>query len=180
MACNQLTEILRGCENNLGGIKKFWITAWDNVTVATEAVTGDGTISTLTLASGSPAPAFVEYEFSKNSSSFVEDAAISLENGSTFYTTTTTLIIPRREVAKRQSLALLAAGQQDLFIVMLDQNGIYWVQGWENGANLTAQGEGSGVVKADGSKYSLTFVSEEAQQMPELATALGAILPATL
>lgn len=180
MACQTLTEILKGCENNLGGIKKFYVTAWDNVTVATETVTGDGVVTTLTLATQSPLLEFVEFEFSKNSSSFVEEAAISLENGSTFYTVTTNLVIPRREFAKRNSLALLAAGQQDLFIVMLDYNGIYWVQGWQNGANLTAQGEGSGVAKADGSKYSLTFVSEESQQMPELTNALGTILPLTI
>lgn len=178
MACNQLTDILRGCDNNLGGIKKFYITAWDNVTVATEAVTGDGILTTITLdPTISPAPVFVEYEFTKNSSSFVEEAQISLENGSTFYQTTTTLIIPRREVAKRNSLALLANGQQDLFIIMQDYNDVYWAQGWKNGANLTAQGEGSGVAKADGSKYSLTFISEEDQQMPTVdSTIISSLL----
>jgi len=174
MACDQLTEILRGCENNLGGIKRFLITNWDNVTIASESTPGSGFIDTITLASPG---VFVEFQFSKNSSSYVEDANIDLTNGSTFYTTTTTLIIPRREVAKRNSLALLASGQQDLMIIIEDQNGLYWLQGWANGANLTAQGEGSGVAKADGSKYSLTFASEEPEQMPEVdGTIIAALL----
>lgn len=176
MNCNQLTEIMRGCENNIGGIKRIWIADLEDVQTADETLTGSGVIDTLTMV-GSPAGTFVEYEFTKNSSSFVEDAAISLENGSTYYTVTTSIMIPRREVAKRNSLALLAAGQRNLFIVILDQNGIYWVQGWKNGANLTAQGEGSGVAKADGSKYSLTLVSEEVEQMPTLDAAT-AVFPA--
>lgn len=162
MACDQLTEILRGCDNNLGGIKRFLVTNFDNV-VSTTEVAGEITVIAMAVGTG-----FVEYSFNKNSCSFVEDGTIDLTNGSTFYSTTTTLMIPRREVAKRNSLALLASGQQDLMIIMEDQNGLFWLQGWSNGANLTAQGEGSGAAKADGSKYSLTFLSEEPEQMPEV------------
>lgn len=162
--CNTLTGIPKGCENNLGGIQNFYVICWD----AVSATASNGEITALSTGTAS----FVEYEFSKNSSSYVEEANISLENGSTYYTTTTTLIIPRREVAKRNSLQLLAAGQQDLFIIIKDQNGLYWAQGLQNGANLTAQGEGSGVVKADGSKYSLTLTSEEPEQMPEVQQAV--------
>ena len=159
MSCNILTGIPKGCENNIGGITKFYITDFDGVTAS--CVTGTASAITTTNA-------FVEYEFNKNSSSFIEEAAISLENGSTYYTVTTNLVIPRKEVAKRNSLQLIAAGQQDLFIILKDGNGLYWTQGLTEGANLTAQGGGSGVVKADGSKYTLTFTSEEPEQMCEL------------
>lgn len=160
MPCAQLTEILKGCDNNLGGIKKFYITAWDNVTGFT--LSGGGEINAIALAGGNT---FVEYEFSKNSSNYVEEGNISLENGSTFYTVTSSLMIPRRELVKRNSIMLLAAGQQNLAIIIQDQNGLYWFQGLENGSNLTGQGEGSGTAKADGSKYSLTFTSEEPEMM---------------
>jgi hypothetical protein len=167
MPCAQLTNILKGCDNNLGGIKRFYITAKDNVTATTIATGGE--IATITLASNT---AFVEYEFTKNSSNYVEDGNFSLENGSTFYTVTTTLNIPRREQAKRNSIMLIAAGHQDLAIIIQDQNGLYWYQGLINGANLTAQGEGSGTAKADGSKYSLTFLSEEPEMMREVDPAI--------
>jgi len=159
MSCNILTGIPKGCDNNLGGIQKFYITDFDGV-VAT-CVDGEATAITANNA-------YVEYVFNKNSSSYTEEAAISLENGSTYYTVVTNLIIPRREVSKRNSLQLIAAGQQNLSIIILDGNGLYWLQGLNEGSNLTAQGEGSGVVKADGSKYSLTFTSEDSEQMCEI------------
>jgi hypothetical protein len=116
----------------------------------------------------SGASSFVEYEFNKNTSSFVEDTTISLENGSTFFSVTGTLVIPRREVGKRNSLALITAGQPNLAIIYQDQNDLYWFQGLENGANLTANSSESGVAKADGSKYTLTFLSEEPEAMYEV------------
>ena len=51
-------------------------------------------------------------------------------------------------------------------IIVEDSNGIYWFMGLEESSNLTGVGEGSGTAKADGSKYSLTFVSEEVEMMP--------------
>jgi len=168
MACNILTGISKSCDNNIGGVTKFYVSNYDNVTAYTLTA---GLVTAITATDP-----FVEFVFNKNSSSYVEDAVISLESGSTHYATTTNLMIPRREVSKRNSLQLIAAGQADLFIILKDANGLYWVQGLVNGSNLTAQGEGSGAAKADGSKYSLAFLSEEAEQMPEIdPSILGAI-----
>tara|TARA_R110001632_G_scaffold162493_2_gene280882 strand:+ start:5569 stop:6111 length:543 start_codon:yes stop_codon:yes gene_type:complete len=177
--CNTLTEIPQGCENNIGGVKKIYIINKCEVSGTTAnggIVVSAGTITTLDV---DPGAAFVEYVFNKNTSSYVEDGTISLENGSTFFSTTTSLMIPRREAAKRNSLALLAAGQPNLMVILEDGNGIYWLQGLDNGANLTALGEGSGVAKADGSKYSVTLLSEEPEMMYEVSstvmTSLGLI-----
>jgi hypothetical protein len=169
--CNTITTITRGCENNLGGIKKMYIAPSCYVTGTTS------TSGTLTAISMSGSSTFVEYEFNKNTSSFVEDTTISLENGSTFYSVTGTLVIPRREVAKRNSLALITAGQPNLAIIYQDQNDLYWFQGLSNGANLTANSSESGVAKADGSKYTLTFLSEEPEAMYEVdSTIIAALL----
>lgn len=165
--CEQIKGIEKGCDNNIGGVKKIYITNFCNVTGTTENTSG--TLTGITMAVGTE---FVEYAFNKNSANYIEDAAISLENGSTYHTVTTTLMIPRREAAKRSELALLAAGQQDLAIIIEDGNGLFWFQGLQNGANLTVMGEGSGAAKADGSKYSLTFLSEEPAQMPEVLASL--------
>jgi hypothetical protein len=164
--CNQLNGIEKGCDNNMGGVKKVYITPFCNITGTTESAS---TITVIGMASGT---VFVEYAFNKNTANYVEDAAISMENGSTYHTVTTTLMIPRREAAKRTELALLAAGQQDLALIIEDGNGLFWFQGLTNGANLSAMGEGSGAAKADGSKYSLTFLSEEPAQMPEVLASL--------
>lgn len=172
MSCNALTDIEKGCENNQGGIKRFWVVPFADVDVATEAVTGDGILTTITLSSISPAADFVEYYLPKNTASFVEDSVTSQASEGIVHTVVTTLSLKRREVAKRNSLALLASGYQFLFIIMEDANGLFWAQGWKNGSDLTSIGEGSGVAKADGSKYSVVITSEEAQMMPEVASAL--------
>jgi hypothetical protein len=53
------------------------------------------------------------------------------------------------------------------------------LQGRTNYANLTALGEGSGLAKADGSKYSLSLTSEEPDMMPEVdPTIIAALLVA--
>ena len=163
MSCNtSLTAILKDCSNNIGGVLKFYIAPSEFV-LATTASTG-----TITAISMSGTSKFVEYQFNKNSASYVEEAGISLENGSLFYTTTATLTLPRREVAKRNSIALVASGLRDVKIIMKDANDLYWYCGYQNSANLTGVGEGSGVAKGDGSKYLLTFLAEEPEMMLEV------------
>tara|TARA_R110002050_G_scaffold32264_3_gene83119 strand:+ start:3516 stop:4043 length:528 start_codon:yes stop_codon:yes gene_type:complete len=162
MSCNTtLTSIIKGCENNAGGLKKVYIAPLASITEITSL---EGTVSNIEMEEGSN---YVEYDFNKDSANYIEEAGIDLVNGSTFFTTTLSLNIKRREVAKRNSIALLAGGQIDLSIIVLDSNGKYWLIG-ETGANLTGLGEGSGSVKADGSKYSLTFVAEEMDMIPEV------------
>lgn len=163
MACNtNLSSILKSCDNNIGGVTKFYIIPAERVTGATATL---GTISTIGISGGTK---FSEFEFNKNSASYTEEAAISFENGSTFYTTTVTLTIPRREKAKQIALALIAAGQRNLKIIVKDGNGIYWYVGYANSANLATLTEGSGAAKGDGSKYTLTFIAEEPDLMYEV------------
>ncbi len=160
MSCNTgLIGITKGCSNNVGGITNFYIAPSEFLSASTVSA---GTVTSISM-SGSAK--FVEYEFNKNTANYVEDGAINLENGSTFFSQTVSLSIPRREVAKRNSIALVAAGQRDLKIIVKDSNELYWFIGYANSANLTGLGEGSGTAKADGSKYSLTFLAEEPEMM---------------
>ena len=175
MACNTpLTAILKDCSNNVGGLTNIYICPTEFVTGTTVV---SGTVTAISMSGGTSGANFTEFQFNKNSASFVEEAAISLENGSTFYTVTTSLMIPRREVLKRNAIALLAAGQRPLYLILKDGNGKYWFQGYSNYANLTALGEGSGAAKGDGSKYSLSFLSEEPELMYEVdSTIIAAII----
>jgi hypothetical protein len=172
MACNILSCI-KGCKNNnAGGLLKFYVADAESITGITETNGTVTAIATSGSTTGSTVPAFYEFEFNKNSAQYVETGNIDLTNGSTFYTVETTLNIARREVAKRNAIQLLGAGQRDLIVIVKDANGIYWLQGKTNFANLTAVGEGSGLAKADGSKYSLTLTSEEPDMMPEVDSAI--------
>ena len=148
MPCESLITIEKPCDNNIGGIKTVWIAPQDEVTV-TE---GTWQITTATLDN----PAAV-YAINRNTGNYTEDTAIDLINGSTFVTQTITLMFNRRDKDKSEAIHVLGAGQQYLAVFIQDSNDKYWY--FEN-AQLSATGEGSGTQRADGSKYSITLLSE--------------------
>ena len=148
MPCESLITIEKSCLNNTGGIKTVWIAPQDEVTV-TE---GTWQITTATLTN----PAAV-YAINRNTGNYTEDTAIDLINGSTFVTQTITLMFNRRDKDKSEAIHVLGAGQQYLAVFIQDSNDKYWY--FEN-AQLSATGEGSGTARADGSKYSITLLSE--------------------
>ena len=160
MACSTIETILKGCDNNIGGITSIYINDMDNMTgTITEA---NWIISSF----GTLADPFIPFEFRRNTGMFTEEAAIDLVNGSSFITQTVTLMFHRREAAKSKAIKILGEGQRDLALVVGDANGKYW---YFPNAQLTAVTEGSGTSKADGSKYSITFVAENENLAFEVA-----------
>ena len=163
MACTTLTSILKGCDSNIGGITSILINDQDNVV---GPIVDDGNY--LITDFGTLDAQFVPFEFRRNTGMYTEEAAIDLVNGSSFYTQTVTLIFHRREAAKSKAIKILGEGQRDLALVVGDANGKYW---YFPNAQLTAVTEGSGTSKADGSKYSITFVAEAENLAMEVSSA---------
>lgn len=149
MSCETLISIEKPCDNNIGGIKTVWIAPQDDVTATIPA---GWEVTALALDS----PAAV-YAINRNTGNYTEDTAIDLINGSTFVTQTITLMFNRRDKDKSEAIHVLGAGQQYLSVFVEDSNNKFWY--FEN-AQLSATGEGSGTARADGSKYSITLLSE--------------------
>lgn len=166
MACNSLSNILRGCSNNLGGIKAVYIAPEESVTGYTET---NGTVTAIGM-SGSVN--FNTYEFTKDGGSYNSELAVDETAGSSIWNQTVTITIPRREVAKRNSIALLAEGQRNLKIIVKDSNGLYWYFGAENSMVLTTVAGGSGENRAAGSNYVLTFIGVEVEDAFEVDSAI--------
>ena len=159
MACVSFSGgIAKNCENNVGGLTKLYLTDLDNIVSIAES---GGTVSTITMASASY---FYEFEFNRNSATFTEDLLKSVEAGSALFEQTITVTIPRREVAKRNTLALLT--QRDLAVIIKDSNGLYWYPGVSEGVYLSESTSTSGTAKADGSNYVLTLKGFEADRAP--------------
>ena len=148
MSCEALQSIVKPCDNNIGGIKTVWIAPQADVTVTY----GTWEVTAATLDD----PAAV-YAINRNTGNYTEDTAIDLINGSSFVTQTITLMFNRRDKYKSEAIHVLGAGQQYLAVFIQDANDKYWY--FEN-AQLSATGEGSGTARADGSKYSITLLSE--------------------
>ena len=153
MACSTLEEILKGCDSNSGGIYTLLINQQDNITGITTNETGTNwEVTAITHT----AP-YVALEFKRNTGSFTEDGTIDLVNGSSYVTQTINLMFHRRDQEKSRAIKVLGAGQQYLNAVVGDANGKYWYFPY---LQVSAYGEGSGVTRADGSKYSLTLLAE--------------------
>ncbi len=155
MSCTALESIVKSCDNNTGGIEKIWINQQDNIDTFTLDGTNTWTIDAITLNGG--APDFTAFDIRRNTGSYTEEAAIDLINGSSYVTAVINLMFHRRDQDKSQAIKILGAGQQYLVAIVKDMNGKYW---YFPQLQLTATGEGSGVTRADGSKYSVTLTSE--------------------
>jgi len=151
MSCEALISIEKPCDSNTGGIRTVWICQQENVTAATVSA-NEWTVSTLTLTANANV-----YAINRNTGNYTEETAQDLLNGSTLVTQTITLMFNRRDKDKSEAIHVLGSGQQYLAVFVLDANGKYWY--FEN-VQLTATGEGSGTNRAEGSKYSITLLSE--------------------
>lgn len=165
MACSTITSILKSCDSNIGGIVSIYINDQDSLDANAIVVDSQWTITDF----GTLATQFVPFEFRRNTGMYTEEAAIDLVNGSSFITQTITLIFHRREASKSKAIKILGEGQRDLALVVGDANGKFW---YFANAQLTAVAEGSGTSKADGSKYSITFVAEAEQLAYEVVPSL--------
>jgi len=167
MSCEILEGIVKGCESNSGGIRQCWVNTMDQIDIDTFVENG----STYEITEGELAVGgdpYVELEFNRNVSSYTEEAAIDLINGSSFFNQTITLVFHRRQKEKSEKIKFLGAGQQYLTAIVKDTNGLYW---FFSDLQLTTVTEGSGVTRADGSKYQITLAGESLNLAMEIAEA---------
>lgn len=154
MACDLLTGgIAKGCDNNIGGIQKLYLANFDDV--LSETIT-DGELTAITMASGE---VFYEFAFNKNTSSLTQTITNDQVNGTIIHTQTINLVIPRRDKTKRNTIALLTRALTKA--IVLDQNGVYWYVGYQNGCDVTEIADTTGVAKADLNGYNITLLAEE-------------------
>lgn len=154
MECDLLTGgIAKGCDNNIGGIQKLYLANFGDVLSETVS---DGNVTAISMASGA---VFYEFAFNKNTSSFTETTSNDQVNGTTINTQTINLVIARRDTNKRNNIALLTRSLTKG--IVLDQNGIYWLVGFQNGLDVTEVADTTGVAKADLNGYTITLIGEE-------------------
>lgn len=155
--------ITNDCSANMGGVTKLYLTDFKNVTSYT---TSGGTVSAISLTASTY---FYEFAFNRNSATFTEDLQKNVEVGSALWDQKVVVNIPKRDSAKRNTLALLTT--RDLACVIKDSNGIYWLIGEVEGVYLSTQVSTSGKAKVDGSSYTLTLQGFEIEQAKVLASA---------
>lgn len=152
------------CKDNIGGLKAVWFIGWNDVSAITEA---SGTVTAITKASGK---VFYKYQLVRNTSSFTENIAGSIENGTVVYNQELSIIINKMQVSMRNEILLL--GQNNMMAVVEDQNGRYWLAGRYNGLDLLSGSASTGTAQADRNGYVLTFSGGEKEMAPAVASAV--------
>ena len=155
--CQALEAILKSCDSNSGGIYGIWINQQDEIASITPTDPSAGAAWDITAITLAGTVLFENLYIRRNTSSYTEDAAIDLINGSSFVTATINLMFQRREADKSRAIKILGSGQQYLTAVILDANGLYWYFPY---LQVTGVAEGSGQARADGSKYNVTLLAE--------------------
>ena len=156
MACASLTGITYQCLSSLGGIKNIYIVDANSVTSSTVS---NGVVTAISLSGGDTFKTF-QFETRKSTSTFTEEATVTRENGTIFYTQTVQLNIPYREASKRNKLLVLAQAES-LAVIIKDNNDKYWFGGYELGMYLSANVSESGIAKTDYNGYKVTLLGEE-------------------
>lgn len=158
MACNLTKGFVLDCRESVGGIKSMWVFNLDSLTIVTES---SGIISEISGAASD----FFEYELRRENASFTETINNSQENDTLFYTQELTFSLSKLDSTKRNELMLLAKAY--VGVIILDNNGTYWLLGKQNGMVLGGTAE-SGAAYGDANGYMLTFNSNEPAPAQEL------------
>lgn len=158
MSCDLLSAgIGENCGNNIGGIKKMYITERANISFPLTLSSPGNEISGITMLGGAK---FYEFVFTKGTSFYTESTASDESSGIELTTQTITLGLNKREKTKRDKI-ILTGKFKKLAIIITDSNDINWFHGEVNGCVRTLNDGGSGTQRVDPNRYTLTFVAEE-------------------
>jgi len=164
MACALTQGYTFDCKDNIGGLKNVWFIGWTDVASVTVA---SGVVSAITKGAGK---VFYKYQLVRNTASFTENIAGSIENGTVVYNQELTIVINKMQVSMRNEILLLA--QNNLMAVVEDSNGRYWLAGRYMGLDLLSGSAGTGTAQTDRNGYSLTFSGGEKALAPEVQSAV--------
>ena len=172
MSCSTtLSGLSRDCAANKGGVAEVYIANRSDVTAVTLT---DGKISGITMASGKT---FQVYQFNRGTASMASTYNVDQANGTRFVGTDLVMVFNRMQTAKRIEVTALAVN--DLYVIVKDNNGAYWLLGYDNPVNIGAGDGNTGTALTDRNGYSVTL-HDDSDEMPYevLASIIAGLLPA--
>ena len=176
MSCSLTSGWIKGCKDNAGGLKRVLLANKDDVVSFTEGATGSltvpsGEITDITMVAGAT---FFEFVPNKMSSNWVENIQANAQNGTIGYEQVLTMIFAKNEAAKRNQVALL--GQGEVYAIVEDYNGKYFLLGEFNGCELTGGSSSSGTALTDLNGWTLTLTAMEPEPAKEVSSTIIADL----
>lgn len=150
-----------GCKDNTGGIQKFYIANFSAVTSYTYDSTGQ-------ITGGTAVPTWYTFEQRNEVGEFNQEGAHSVENGTNFWNQTSVLTLYKNQASIRNLLYTMA--QTQLQIIVLDQNGNYFMVGEQNGADMTASSASAGKAFGDLNGSKITLLAKEPSPARQLTS----------
>jgi hypothetical protein len=144
--------MLLNCKEGIGGIKAIYVTNFS-------AIENAFTLTGNEVATIAGSVTVFEYKLPKNTGSFTEEAAISIENGTVFYTQT--VVASLHGLTSDRALELQTITKGRLVVFVLDSNDNIWMIGGNTSAEVTAFSTMTGTAKGDMNGYTVTFTAEE-------------------
>jgi ligand-binding sensor domain-containing protein len=164
MSCALTSGYTFDCKDNIGGLKSVWFIGYNDVASVTEA---SGVITAITKDAGK---VFYKYQLVRNTASFTENIAGSIENGTVVFNQELLIVINKMQTSMRNEMLLLA--KNNMMAVVEDQNGRYWLAGRFNGLDLLTGSVSTGLAQADRNGYSFTFSGGEKESAPEVQSSV--------
>ena len=174
MSCSLTTGYALGCRDAVGGIKTIYVQAIN----ATGSVNTNGSGLVTGFTPTSVSGSWFEYDLTKATSSMTETLNASTENGTLFYTPEVTFTINKLQTSVRNELRLLARNR--LLVIVLDNNGRYWLLGAANGLEASAGTAGTGTAFGDRSGYEMTLTGMDPDAMLNILPATFSALTAQI
>lgn len=156
MACALTMGYNLDCRDSYGGVKSVFIMEHANATAITQAA---GIVTAITKATSK---LFYEYSLVAFTGEGDQSIAPSRENGTIAVTQNIKFPINKMTVAVRNEILLLAKNR--LLMVLVDNNGVGWLYGYENGMMLAPSTSKTGKALGDRNGYELAFEGMEKEE----------------
>lgn len=166
------------CDNNAGGILRSLVTDKCNLDDAdpyTETV--EGIIDAINMTTTTQ---FYEVNTQRLTASLEENETNNFDNGSKFYDQILNIVVAKRDVARRNAIKTLGAGQKDLVWLIQDSNQTWWAVGINEGVKLFTDTSGTGTKKEDLNGYTIQFTGQDSVMMSTVDPSIiaGLLTPA--
>lgn len=148
-SCSIASGYTKSCRDSIGGIKTIYLTEQANKSTLTHA---SALISAFTLSTGKK---FWTYEVEQGTATASDDPQPNASNGSLFYSHKVSMPIVKRSATSSHVFKMIAA--TDIMVIVLDQNGNYWLLGQGNGLKMQPSTAPFGTAMGDVNGYNLVF-----------------------
>jgi hypothetical protein len=164
MSCIINSGYALDCRDNIGGVQAVYIRTYSAST--TYSYNASGVITGSTSPTGGT---FYKIAQRQETAEFIPGAGQhSLENGTNFWEQTVNLSFTKYQASLRDLVYNLALAEVE--IIVLTQNGNYFLVGEQNGANLTASNLGVGKAFGDMNGATATFTAKEPKPAVEMSS----------